>query len=137
MEKAGHKGADPEHNRPEAEIIRKERGRLRIRRRRRAAGALVILLLLLAGCAGEPDGPQDNFYDNGIEPGELPLAPAAADFPRLPFGHADRIVGLAGKDLREKDLRRLSPSFLAALTFDTDTLWPATDYLPPEFDPAQ
>lgn len=106
-------------------------------RRRRAVGGLAILMLLLAGCVGVADGPQDHFYDNGIDPEKLPQAPTEADFPHFSFGHVDRIVGLAGKDLREKDLRGLSPSFLAAMTFDTNTLWPEADRLPPEFAPAE
>lgn len=109
---------------------------MRIGRRAKAAGLLAVLTLLSAGCIGAPQEQQDHFYDYGINPAELPESPAEADFLPFLFGHADRIAEFAGKDLSGKDLRRLSPAFLAALTFDNNTVWPAADRLPPGFAPA-
>ena len=71
----------------------------------------------------------------GYDPAALPDAPTEEDFSAFEAGSADRIWGFVGGDFSGKDLRALSPSFLARQSFDGATRWPGTDRLPAGFAP--
>jgi len=97
---------------------------------------LLILASLLSGCAKpEPAEPTDYFHDYGYDPAKLPDIITEPDLSVYEFGSPARITGFAGKDLTGKDLRELSPSFLAGLNYDQATIWPAATLLPVQFTP--
>ncbi len=93
-----------------------------------AAGAVAF-----ADCGRPTEEPPQ--YRWGIDPASLPEVVTEADFPELPMGSADRIWGLAGKDLSGKDLSNLSAEFLSRQTFDDNTSWPGSAMLPAGFSP--
>lgn len=97
--------------------------------------AAAVGAVAFAACGRPTEEPPQNRW--GIDPGALPDVVTEGDFPELPVGSADRIWGLAGKDLSSKDLTNLSAEFLAAQTFDENTSWPAPSMLPDEFSPGQ
>jgi hypothetical protein len=74
----------------------------------------------------------DPMYRYGIDPNKIPDYVTDETFPRAPEGE---MGGLAGKDLREKDLSRLSADFLSRQTFDQNTRWPEENKLPRGFSP--
>ena len=96
-------------------------------------GLAIAAATVFAACGGKEENRPE--YPWGIDPDSLPSVVTEADFPDLPRGSADRIWGLAGKDLTDKDLTRLSLPFLAALTFDGNTRWPERTQLPEGFSP--
>ncbi len=100
-----------------------------------ASGIALVAATILTACGGQGDERPE--YPWGIEPDSLPRVVTEADFPDLPRGSADRIWGLAGKDLTDKDLTQLSLPFLAALTFDGNTRWPERSQLPQGFPPEE
>ncbi len=76
-----------------------------------------------------------DFYEHGVEPGALPALVRDADLPAFGLGSMDEIVGLAGKNLRGKNLRAITPRTLSRWTFDTNTRWPPASQLPSAADP--
>ena len=72
----------------------------------------------------------------GFDPGALPEAPTEADFEAFEQGSAARTWGFVDGDFSGKDLRALSPGFLARQSFDGRTDWPASDRLPAGFAPS-
>jgi serine protease AprX len=92
-----------------------------------------VAAVAFAACSRPTEEPPQ--YRWGIDPAALPDVVTEADFPELPMGSADRIWGLAGKDLSGKDLTNLSADFLSAQTFDDNTRWPRPAMLPAAFSP--
>lgn len=94
---------------------------------------LIFIVSLFSYCGvRKAETPQ---YKWGIDPELLPRIVKEADFPKFEPGSADKIWGLAGKDLGSKDLTNLSLAFLAKQTFDQNTRWPRSNLLPEEFSP--
>ncbi len=71
----------------------------------------------------------------GYDPATLPEVLTEKDFDAFGLGSPARIWGFIDKDFSGKDLRALSPGFLARQSFDTATRWPTSERLPAGFSP--
>lgn len=93
----------------------------------------ILIIFLFSYCGVQKsESPQ---YRCGVDPESLPRIVKETDFPKFEPGSADRIWGLAGKDLSGKDLTKLSLTFFAKQTFSQKTRWPRSGLLPEGFSP--
>ena len=73
--------------------------------------------------------------EEGISPDKIPDKVTDKTFPYYTPNSMEKMIGLAGKNVKNKDLSQLSLDFMANTTFDSDTVWPKKKKLPKDFSP--
>ena len=98
--------------------------------------ALLAFSVILASCSNSNDSSKPHVPGNyGLYPDKIPDKVTDKTFPQMEFASLEKIWGIAGKDVKNKDLSQLSLNLMATLAFDSDTKWPSKRKLPKGFSP--